>query len=140
MHEINLTVRFAETDALGHVNNTSYFIYLEEARIRFFESLGFNMGIDEWNFIMASTKCDFISQGYFNQNLTVKTFVSKIGTKSFVLEHEILCSESKQLIVKGSVVIVFFDFHKQQSEALPESLKEGLRKNTMRENIEMVKD
>ena len=43
MHEIQISVRFGETDALGHINNTSYFIYLEEARIRFFESIGYNM-------------------------------------------------------------------------------------------------
>jgi acyl-CoA thioester hydrolase len=129
MQEIQLTVRFAETDALGHVNNTSYFIYLEEARIRFFEALGYSMGINEWKFIMASTKCDFVSQAYFNQLLTVKTYVSRIGTKSFVLEHEVLCSETKQLIVKGNVVIVYFDFDKQQSEVLPCSLRAGLEMN-----------
>jgi acyl-CoA thioester hydrolase len=133
MQEIQLTVRFGETDALGHVNNTSYFIYLEEARIRFFESLGFTMGIDEWKFIMASTKCDFVSQGYFNQLLTVKTYVSRIGTKSFVLEHEVLCSQTNQLIVKGNVVIVYFDFNKQQSEVLPDSLRVGLEHNMLQE-------
>lgn len=127
MHEIQVTVRFCETDALGHVNNTSYFIYLEEARIKFFEALGFSMGIDDWKFIMASTKCDFISQGYFNQTLTIKTYVSRIGTKSFQIEHDILCAQTGELIARGNVVIVYFDFKKQQSVALPELLKEELK-------------
>lgn len=35
MYETQVKVRFCETDALGHINNTSYFIYLEEARIAF---------------------------------------------------------------------------------------------------------
>lgn len=35
MHELKVNVRFSETDALGHINNTSYFIYLEEARMKF---------------------------------------------------------------------------------------------------------
>jgi len=30
MHEIQVNVRFSETDALGHINNASYFVYLEE--------------------------------------------------------------------------------------------------------------
>lgn len=98
MHEIQVTVRFCETDALGHINNASYFVYLEEARIRFFESIGYNMDIKGWNFILASTKCDFVSQGYFNQILAIKTYVSKIGTKSFQLEHDIVCAQTKQLI------------------------------------------
>lgn len=32
MHEIQVTIRLCETDALGHINNASYFVYLEEAR------------------------------------------------------------------------------------------------------------
>ncbi|MFE8700427.1 acyl-CoA thioesterase [Cytobacillus sp. FJAT-54145] len=126
MHEIQVTVRFGETDALGHINNASYFIYLEEARIRFFESVGYNMNVKSWNFILASTKCDFVSQGYFNQILTIKTYVSKIGTKSFQLEHEIICSQTNALIAKGNAIIVYFDFVNQKSDVIPAELREGL--------------
>ncbi|WP_079509005.1 acyl-CoA thioesterase [Mesobacillus jeotgali] len=127
MQEIEVRARFGETDALGHINNTSYFVYLEEARIRFFESLGYSMQLEEWKFILASTKCDFVSQGYFDQHLTVKTYVSRIGTKSFQLEHDIVCSQTKQLIAKGNAIVVFYDFNNQKSEVLPELLKEGLK-------------
>ncbi|RFU69955.1 thioesterase family protein [Bacillus sp. V59.32b] len=127
MQEIEVTVRFCETDALGHINNTSYFIYLEEARIKFFESLGYSMDKDEWNFIMASTKCDFVNQGYFNQILTVSTYVTKIGTKSFEINHEMICSQTGQLIAKGNAIIVFFDFTDQKSKPIPDLLREGLK-------------
>jgi acyl-CoA thioester hydrolase len=127
MQEIEVQARFGETDALGHINNTSYFVYLEEARIRFFESLGFSMELNDWKFILASAKCDFVSQGYFDQLLTVKTYVSRIGSKSFQLEHDIVCSQTHQLIAKGNAIIVYYDFKNQKSEALPELLKEGLK-------------
>ncbi|WP_462411805.1 acyl-CoA thioesterase [Neobacillus sp. Marseille-QA0830] len=129
MHEIQVTVRFGETDALGHINNTSYFIYLEEARIRFIETLGFSLNTNQWNFILASTKCDFISQGYFNQNLLIRTYVSKIGTKSFDLNHDIICAKTNQKIAKGKAVMVCFDFDKQRSETIPESLRNALKSN-----------
>jgi len=127
MHEIHVKVRFSETDALGHINNTSYFIYLEEARIRFMESLGYKMDIQNWNFILASTKCDFISQGYFGQELSIKTYVTKIGTKSFQLEHDLIAVQTNELIARGNAIMVFFDFEKQKSEPIPEMLKEELR-------------
>lgn len=127
MQEVQIQARFGETDALGHINNTSYFVYLEDARIRFFESLGYSMKLDDWKFILASTKCDFVSQGYFDQLLTIKTYVSRIGAKSFQLEHDIICSQTQQLIAKGNAVVVHYDFKKQMSEALPELLKEGLK-------------
>lgn len=129
MQNIQIQVRFGETDALGHINNTSYFVYLEEARIRFFETLGYSMKLDEWKFILASTKCDFVSQGYFDQLLTVKTYVSRIGSKSFHLEHDIVCSQTNELIAKGNAIIVYYDFKNQKSEELPELLKEALKNN-----------
>ena len=127
MNEIQVTVRFSETDALGHINNTSYFIYLEEARIRFIESLGFKMEMENWNFILASTKCDFINQGFFGQELSIKTYVSKIGTKSFQLEHDLIAVQTKELIARGNAIMVYFDFEKQTSEPLPELLKGQLK-------------
>lgn len=127
MHETYVTVRFGETDALGHINNTSYFIYLEEARIRFLEMIGFGMDSKNWNFILASAKCDYVNQGYFNQRLVIRTYVSKIGTKSFQLEHDIVLEETNELIARGNVVMVYFDFEKQTSEPLPELIKEGLK-------------
>lgn len=129
MHEFQVNVRFGETDALGHINNTSYFIYLEEARVKYFETLGYSMDVKKWNFILASTKCDFLSQGYFNQILTVKTWVSRIGSKSFQLDHEIVCSQRSDLIARGHAVVVYFDFDKQESAVIPDLLREGLREN-----------
>ncbi|MDQ7863754.1 acyl-CoA thioesterase [Peribacillus frigoritolerans] len=76
---------FPKTDALGHINNTSYFVYLEEARMKFFEALGLATNVESWNFLLASTKCDFIAQGYFNQPLTIRTSLTKVGTKKAVI-------------------------------------------------------
>ena len=129
MQEIHVRVRFGETDAFGHINNASYFIYTEEARVRFFEAVGYSMETNKWQFIMASTKCDFLKQGYFNQELTIKTYVSKIGTKSFQLDHEIICTKTQQLIATGEATIVYFDFEKQQSEVIPARLRDKLTEN-----------
>ncbi|PPA69292.1 acyl-CoA thioesterase [Jeotgalibacillus proteolyticus] len=126
MLESSVRVRFCETDALGHVNNTSYFIYLEEARIQFFESLGYQMDVDNWKFIIASTKCDFKSQGYFNQDLSITSSISHVGGKSFQLEHQIRCSQTGMVIAEGNAVIVYYDFENQKSAPIPEELRAGL--------------
>ncbi|URM31097.1 acyl-CoA thioesterase [Cytobacillus firmus] len=106
-----------------------HFIYLEEARVKYFETLGYSMDVKKWSFILASTKCDFLSQGYFNQILTVKTWVSRIGSKSFQLDHEIVCSQTGTHIARGNALIVYFDFAKQESAVIPDPLREGLNQN-----------
>lgn len=121
--EINVYVRYCETDAGGHVNNASYFLYFEEARTKFFATLGFGPTEREHlHFIVARTECDFIAQAYAGQILTVKTMVSKIGTKSYTVVHEITDMETGVSIAKGSAVIVCFNYQEQQSVPIPASL------------------
>ncbi len=123
---INVRVRFCETDALGHVNNTSYFIYLEEARVQFFDYLGKRSGTDDWPFILVSTKCDFIKQVYFNQALRIETSVKRIGSKSFTLVHIIKDTETDDIVAEGEATVVYFDFKKQSSEVIPNELRNKL--------------
>ncbi|TGB03890.1 acyl-CoA thioesterase [Halobacillus salinus] len=124
MHEIEVNVRFCETDLLGHVNNNNYFVYMEDSRIRFFNDLG--MVGNDWNFILASTKCDFLKQVYFNQTLIIKSHVVKIGNSSFHLEQDMYEKESGDLVAKGQSVIVQFDFDAQKSKALTDEMKQQL--------------
>ncbi|EGL83050.1 thioesterase superfamily protein [Caldalkalibacillus thermarum TA2.A1] len=126
MHETELKVRFCETDALGHVNNTSFFIYLEQARVEFFEQLGTQMAVDEWPFILGHVSCDFVQQAYFNQRLKVHTWVSKIGNKSFRLAQTIVDAESKEVVAKSESVMIYFNFEQQQSEPIPADLAKML--------------
>ncbi|WP_347549963.1 thioesterase family protein [Pseudalkalibacillus hwajinpoensis] len=126
MEEMTVRVRFCETDALGHVNNTSYFIYLEEARVRFFDYLGDRSGTDDWPFILVSTKCDFLKQVYFKQTLRIETSVKHIGSKSFTLLHLIMDIKSGEVVAKGEASVVYFDFQKQQSEVIPDDLRKKL--------------
>ncbi|MBO8173416.1 MAG: acyl-CoA thioesterase [Bacillaceae bacterium] len=127
-HEINVSVRYCETDAGGHVNNTSYFIYLEEARTKFFQTLGYGMGntYPSVGFILASTKCDFLDQAYFNQNLLITTDVAAVGMKSFKLVHQIREEQSRKPIAQAEAVIVCFNYETQQSRPIPEELKAEL--------------
>lgn len=120
---IELKVRFAETDLLGHVNNSSYFIYLEEARIAFFKSA---FPDKKTSFVVASVKCDFIQQAFFEQQLRIETKVIKIGTKSFELEHEIKDNNNGELIAKGQSIVVHFNFEKQTSEKLTNDMRKQL--------------
>lgn len=133
VHEIPVKVRFSETDALGHISNISYFIYLEEARTEFFADLGFGRDINNWKIILASASCDFVSQGYYNQRLVVQTAVSRIGNSSFQVVHEIKDAASGELVAKGQASAVHFNFKTQKSEVLPEANRQLLEKHLLKE-------
>lgn len=122
-HESSLRVRFCETDMAGHVNNTSYFIYLEEARGKFFQEVLPGQVNSVGRFILASTQCDFVSQAYFGNPLVIRSWISHIGRSSFTFTHEILVEGTKELVAKADAVIVHFNYEKQQSEPISDELR-----------------
>lgn len=127
-HETYLTVRFGETDLLGHVNNASYFSYLEHARIEFFKELDTEKNYNGWQFILATIKCDFVAQTFFDQELTIATKITRIGNSSFTLKQPIYDRKTGKLLADGESVIVYFDFEEQKSKPLPSYWREGLER------------
>lgn len=131
--EFDIYVRFCETDAAGHVNNASYFFYLEEARMKFFDVPSFHeiQVRENLSFIVASVNCDFLKQAYAKQILTVTTEIKRVGTKSFNVENRILLAETRDIIAIGSATVVCFNFETQKSVTIPSELRSILEQYLM---------
>lgn len=119
--------RFCESDALGHINNVSYFIYLEQARVDFFMDAEILENLKDWSFVLVSAHCDFIKQAFINQSLLVTTTVSHIGHKSVKLKHQILDQTNEELIAEGEVVLVYFNIAEKKTEPLTDRIVEKLK-------------
>ena len=124
-HEIDVYVRFSETDAMGHVNNTSHFLYFEEARTKLFRELA-NRHNRPFHSMLVSITCDYINQAFAHQTLRVTTNVKKIGTKSFRLVQLLTDAEKGTTIARAETVTVCFDVDKQVSIPIPEYVRKGL--------------
>ncbi|KGP90555.1 thioesterase [Pontibacillus chungwhensis BH030062] len=124
MHQHKVMVRFCETDLLGHVNNSNYFVYLEDARIQFFYDA--DIFDQDQNYVLASAKCDFIKQAYFRQVLVIETKVVRIGNSSFTALQEIYDDVTNTLIARGESVIVSFDVETEKSKPLSDPIREKL--------------
>lgn len=136
-HEIEVYVRFSETDAAGHVNNTSYFLYLEEARTKLFKNIAIEEDDEQsyLNFILASTSCDYLDQAYAAQTLKISTSISKIGGKSFSVEHEITEVDSDLIVARAFATMVCFNYDDQKTELIPASLRENLESKMTKHTI-----
>lgn len=86
-----VTVRFSETDMFGHLNNTVPFTYFEEARIAFFDHLGFMKdwihSKSETIIVTADLQCDFLQQVYFSEKLKVYVKANTVGNSSVDLHY-----------------------------------------------------
>jgi acyl-CoA thioester hydrolase len=73
---------------------------------------------------MAHTEYDFVAELFFQHNVEIRSFISRIGTKSFTVYHE--AWQEGRLCSTGSAVIVHFDFINRKSTPIPEAKKKIL--------------
>jgi acyl-CoA thioester hydrolase len=102
-------VRFSETDAFGHLNNTNAFVYFEDARIALFKELGL---MQKWSkasysqiIVVADLQCDFHKQVPFDEQLQVGVKVQRLGTSSVDL-HYVAVTSKGDICLTGRGTIV----------------------------------
>jgi acyl-CoA thioester hydrolase len=118
-------VEFRDVDAADHVNNAVYLTYLETARIRYLiEVIGADFAY-QLSVILARVAVDFRSPARFPETLTVGTRVTRVGTKSFDMEHEIRGGDGR-LVLEASTVLVAYDYEANAPMAVPEDWRARL--------------
>ena len=122
LHSSNIPVNWGDMDALGHVNNTMYFRYMETARVNWLNSLGIKLGENNQSFIIVNAFCEFLAPLTYPKTLEIKTFISKIGNTSIDIFHDLEIEDQDQkpnLIANGFVTCVWFNFKENKSAPLP---------------------
>jgi len=121
----DVSVRFNDCDALGHVNNSLYFTYMEEARTPIFAICNPDLSVGQWNLIVASARCDFLRQIHYGHQMIVMTWVSRIKTSSFTVDHLVVDGEGL-VYARGQAVLIYYDYTSQKPTPLPQSIREQL--------------
>jgi acyl-CoA thioester hydrolase len=130
-HRLEQEVRFGDTDAMGHANNSRFLTYCESARIAYWEeATGEPFGLathgEKESMILAEIRVTYRSQAYFGELLTVESRVGSVGRTSFTLEHRITTSESSRgparLVATAEAVQVLFDYAAGRPRVVPDEL------------------
>ena len=123
--------RFGDVDCLGHINNVVLAGWFELARNPLFNifSKGPVLSRESWPLIMAHTEYDFTDQMFFQYEAEIRTYVDRIGNKSFTLFHE--ARQENRLCATGRAVIVCFEFSRNQSLPIPEDKRKLLAEHLL---------
>lgn len=123
----DIDVRFRDLDAMGHVNNAVVFTYFEMGRINFFGQILKSTAPPDFNFILAHISCDYIKQILLPDPLRLHMCTGKIGHKSFQFRYVLRDRMNADIVfAKGESVQVCYDYKRNQTFALPESIKAKL--------------
>lgn len=106
------------------MNNTSVFIYFEEARIEYLDHLGLfrNLEKKKQGFVVADLQCDYLKPMYFNEKIDLYVKLATVGTSSIDL-HYMAVNERNEVTVTGRGRLVMIDMMKNKSIPLPDSIK-----------------
>ena len=99
-------------DAFGHVNNTTFFTYLEEARVDLlFVTAGEAVARERLSsgIVVARHEIDYTAPLVFRpEPVPIDVWVSNLGTSSFTLRYEIL-DDGGPVCAKAGTVLVPYD-------------------------------
>jgi acyl-CoA thioester hydrolase len=122
VHSVSIPIRWGDMDALGHVNNTVYFRYMEQARVEWLESLREQAGdIDGLGSVIINASCTFLLPLSHPGTVDVRMYVEPPGRSSIDSHYELWTDERKY--AEGSARIVWIDQRTQRSAPLPERVR-----------------
>lgn len=125
VHTTLVPVRWGDMDALGHVNNTVYFRFTEQARIDWLESLGFADIVDvEEGPVIINASCTFLKPITYPATVEIRTLIGKPGRSSLPTYYEIRCVGADTLYAEGAAKVVWWNPRTGKSLPLPDFIRE----------------
>jgi acyl-CoA thioester hydrolase len=121
-----IPIRWGDMDAQGHVNNTVYFRYMEQARIEWLLRVAEQIGADRGpGSVIVNASCTFIEPLEYPGTVEVRMFIGSLGSSSFDTQYELWVGARKH--AEGAAKIVWIDRATQRSTPLPEVVRALLR-------------
>ena len=122
--ETHIAVRWGDMDAMGHVNNATYFRYMETARIDWFRSIGCVPDAQGEGPVIVNAFCNFIRQFEYPDEVLLKMYVSDPGRTTFeswatmekVAEPGVVCAA-------GGATTIWVNFPQQKAVGLPDWIR-----------------
>jgi len=126
-HLERIPIRWGDMDAMGHVNNTTYFRYMEQARISWFAALV--PEAEAWTqtgIVIANASCNYKRALVYPGTVEVKLFVGTPGGSSVPTFYEMHLEGDRHLYADGAATVVFIDLAKQKPMRIPDAMRERL--------------
>lgn len=127
MYKTTITPRVSETDAVGHINNTTLPVWFEAGRNPIFELFTPNHDFADWKMVIVKTTLEFTGQVYFGKDAEVRTWVERIGNSSLELYEELY--QEGRLCAKNCAVYVNFNLESQKTEPIPDRIRTELKRH-----------
>jgi len=126
-HVERIPIRWGDMDAMGHVNNTLYFRYMEQARISWFNALVPER--EAWTsrgIVIVNASCNYKRPITYPGTVEVRLYVGEPGGSSVPTFYELRVDRDPEPYADGAAVVVFVDMKAQKPVRIPDGIRERL--------------
>ena len=127
VYEMRIPIRWGDMDAMNHVNNTTYFRYLETIRIDWMRSIGCQPDPTGEGPVIVNAFCNFYKQLEYPGDVLVKMYVSDPGRSTFETWGTMEKAQEPGVIcAAGGATTIWVNFPAQKSAPMPDWLRAQL--------------
>ncbi len=121
VHQMTIPIRWGDMDAMGHVNNTTYFRYLETIRIDWFHAIGTCPDPTGCGPVIVNAFCNFYKQLEYPGDVLMKMYTSDPGRTTFESWATMeLINQPGIIYAAGGATTIWVDFPRQKAIELPD--------------------
>ena len=119
-HEVRLRVRYAETDRMGVVYHSNFFVWMEIGRVELMRNLGFDykqMEIEgDCHLPVVDARCRYKSPAYYDEEIVVRTELRNLRGSLMHFGYEIMRSTDGAILAEGETthIVVNAEMEKRQ--------------------------
>jgi acyl-CoA thioester hydrolase len=124
VHELSLPIMWGDMDSLGHINNTVYFRYMEQARVSWIKAINGAVGDEKEGPVIANAFFNFYRPLVFPGELVVKLYVADPGRTS--IDTYVTIERSDELgspYAAGGATLVWVSSETGRPVPLPEPMR-----------------
>lgn len=107
-----IRVRYAETDQMGIVHHSNYYVYFEEAREDFIAGAEIRYKDMEDAGVMmplVETQCRYLEGAKYDDMLIVETSLEALSPIKVVLQYKVIREIDNRILAKGKTTQTFVD-------------------------------
>ena len=127
-HELEIRVRYGETDQMSYVYYGNYASYFEMGRVEWLRNIGTSYKEMESNGIMLpvlNLNVNYLKPAKYDDLLKLKTTLRKIPSVKIVFDFEIF-NQKNELLTTGFTSLVFIDMKRNKPTRCPQNLLEKI--------------
>ncbi len=109
-HDVQIRVRYQETDGQARLHHANYFTYFEQGRTELLRAAGMSyLQVEQAGYLLVVVEigCEYFLPAAFDDLLTVRTTV--VRAKGARIEHQYEVFRDKELLARGRSVAACID-------------------------------